>query len=88
MVVNEQEREDEALYCDAHVVNIKRGVHDHRSCNCVFFVRYEFDGTEVNSLISAFYVRWFGKCSSPSCVLTIYGQEPLGVECICRRPEE
>lgn len=55
-----QEREDEALYCDAHVVNIKRGVHDHRSCNCVFFVRYEFDGTE----------------------------EPLGVECICRRPEE
>ncbi|KAL0704206.1 hypothetical protein Bca4012_070631 [Brassica carinata] len=41
-----QDREDEALYCDAHVVNIKRGVHDHRSCNCVFVVRYEFDGTE------------------------------------------
>ncbi|KAH0877543.1 hypothetical protein HID58_064937 [Brassica napus] len=42
----QQDREDEALYCDAHVVNIKRGVHDHRSCNCVFVVRYEFDGTE------------------------------------------
>ena len=50
-MVDEQDREDEALYCDAHVVNIKRGVHDHRSCNCVFVVRYEFDGTEVNSLI-------------------------------------
>ncbi|CAH8353879.1 unnamed protein product [Eruca vesicaria subsp. sativa] len=55
-----QDREEEALYCDAHVVNIKRGVHDHRSCNCVFFVRYEFDDTE----------------------------EPLGLESICRRPEE
>ncbi|KAJ0257051.1 Protein SAWADEE HOMEODOMAIN 1 [Hirschfeldia incana] len=55
-----QDREEEALYCDAHVVNIKRGVHDDRSCNCVFFVRYEFDGTE----------------------------EPLGLESICRRPEE
>ncbi|KAF8086909.1 hypothetical protein N665_0609s0039 [Sinapis alba] len=55
-----QDREDEALYCDAHVVNIKRGSHDHRSCNCVFFVRYEFDDTE----------------------------EQLGLESICRRPEE
>lgn len=59
-VVNEQDREDEALYCDAHVVNIKRGVHDHRSCNCVFVVRYEFDGTEVNSLISTFMLGGLG----------------------------
>ncbi|KAG7591755.1 SAWADEE domain [Arabidopsis thaliana x Arabidopsis arenosa] len=55
-----QEREDQALYCDGHVVNIKRGIHDHGRCNCVFLVRYDLDNTE----------------------------EPLGLERICRRPDE
>ncbi|XP_023633023.1 protein SAWADEE HOMEODOMAIN HOMOLOG 1 isoform X1 [Capsella rubella] len=55
-----QEREDQALYCDAHVVNIKRADHDHSICNCVFLVRYDLDNTE----------------------------EAVGVERICRRPEE
>ncbi|CAH8252396.1 unnamed protein product [Arabidopsis lyrata] len=55
-----QERDDQALYCDGHVVNIKRGIHDHRRCNCVFLVRYDLDNTE----------------------------EPLGLEKICRRPDE
>ncbi|CAH2037561.1 unnamed protein product [Thlaspi arvense] len=55
-----QETEDQALYCDAYVVNIKRGIHDHRRCNCVFLVRYDHDNTE----------------------------EPLGLERICRRPDE
>ncbi|KAL1203565.1 SAWADEE HOMEODOMAIN-like protein 1 [Cardamine amara subsp. amara] len=41
-----QEREDQALHCDAHVVNIKRGIHDHGRCNCVFLVRYDLDNTE------------------------------------------
>ncbi|CAN8293340.1 unnamed protein product [Cochlearia groenlandica] len=41
-----QEREDQSLHCDAHVVNIKRGTHDHRRCNCMFLVRYEHDNTE------------------------------------------
>lgn len=53
-MVNEQERDDQALYCDGHVVNIKRGIHDHRRCNCVFLVRYDLDNTEVRRLISAF----------------------------------
>ncbi|KFK43779.1 hypothetical protein AALP_AA1G171400 [Arabis alpina] len=55
-----QEREDQALYCDAHVVNIKRGNHDHRRCDCVFLVHFDHDNT----------------------------QEPLGLEQICRRPDE
>ncbi|XP_010476602.1 PREDICTED: protein SAWADEE HOMEODOMAIN HOMOLOG 1 [Camelina sativa] len=55
-----QDREDQALYCDAHVVNIKRGIHDQSRCNCVFLVRYDLDNTE----------------------------EAVGVERICRRPEE
>ncbi|XP_024007703.1 protein SAWADEE HOMEODOMAIN HOMOLOG 1 isoform X2 [Eutrema salsugineum] len=55
-----QEREDQALYCDAHVVNIKREIHDNTRCNCVFLVRYDYDNTE----------------------------EPLGLDRICRRPDE
>lgn len=86
MWLNEQEREDQALYCDAHVVNIRRGIHDHGRCNCVFLVRYDLDNTEVKSLISALILDGEWKYSR-SCVL-MYDQEPLGLDRICRRPDE
>lgn len=86
MWLNEQEREDQALYCDAHVVNIRRGIHDHGRCNCAFLVRYDLDNTEVKSLISALILDGEWKYSR-SCVL-MYDQEPLGLDRICRRPDE
>ncbi|CAA7028618.1 unnamed protein product [Microthlaspi erraticum] len=55
-----EETEDQALYRDAYVVNIQRGVHDHKRCNCVFLVRFDGDNTE----------------------------EPLGIDKICRRPDQ
>ncbi|XP_010538040.1 PREDICTED: protein SAWADEE HOMEODOMAIN HOMOLOG 1 isoform X2 [Tarenaya hassleriana] len=41
-----QEREHQAVYCDARVVNIKRGFHDHRACSCIFMVRYDHEDSE------------------------------------------
>lgn len=44
-----QERENFALYCDAHIVGIERKLHDLNACKCIFIVRYEYDDSEVNS---------------------------------------
>ncbi|GAB4854330.1 hypothetical protein Ancab_022917 [Ancistrocladus abbreviatus] len=41
-----QETKDEALYYDAHVVEILRKMHDIRGCRCIFSVRYDHDRTE------------------------------------------
>ncbi|OVA20233.1 hypothetical protein BVC80_157g27 [Macleaya cordata] len=41
-----QERRDQAIYYDAHVVEIKRRLHDIRGCRCLFLVRYDHDNTE------------------------------------------
>ncbi|XP_027336697.1 protein SAWADEE HOMEODOMAIN HOMOLOG 1-like isoform X2 [Abrus precatorius] len=41
------EREDYALYCDAHVVKIERRIHDPTECRCSFIVRYIHDNTEL-----------------------------------------
>lgn len=47
-MVGIQEREDQAVYCDAHVLDIQRRVHDTEGCQCIFVVRYDHDFSEVN----------------------------------------
>ncbi|KAI6679997.1 hypothetical protein NL676_033878 [Syzygium grande] len=41
-----QERRDQAIYYDAHVVVIQRRMHDIRGCRCLFLIRYDHDNTE------------------------------------------
>ncbi|KAG6608096.1 Protein SAWADEE HOMEODOMAIN-like 1, partial [Cucurbita argyrosperma subsp. sororia] len=41
-----QERRDQAIYYDAHIVEVQRRMHDIRGCRCLFLVRYEHDSTE------------------------------------------
>ncbi|KAF9615284.1 hypothetical protein IFM89_022611 [Coptis chinensis] len=41
-----QERRDQAIYYDAHVVEIQRKLHDIRGCRCLFLVRYDHDNAE------------------------------------------
>ncbi|KAF9690101.1 hypothetical protein SADUNF_Sadunf01G0160800 [Salix dunnii] len=41
-----QEREERAVYCDAHVLEIDRQLHDINSCRCTFVVRYDHDDIE------------------------------------------
>lgn len=44
-----QERENQAVYCDAHVIEVQRRLHDVGACMCIFVVRYDDDdNTEVN----------------------------------------
>ncbi|XP_044496381.1 protein SAWADEE HOMEODOMAIN HOMOLOG 1-like isoform X2 [Mangifera indica] len=47
LVLCYQEREDQAVYCDAYVLEIKRWLHDTEQCRCIFLVRYSHDDTEV-----------------------------------------
>lgn len=52
-----QEDEDYALYCDAHIVDIQRKLHDIEGCRCIFVVRYVTDDFEVSRLsLSIFYI--------------------------------
>ncbi|KAJ7958835.1 Protein SAWADEE HOMEODOMAIN like [Quillaja saponaria] len=41
-----QERRDQAIYYDAHVLEIQRRIHDIRGCRCLFLIRYDHDNTE------------------------------------------
>ncbi|KAG6533766.1 protein SAWADEE HOMEODOMAIN HOMOLOG 1-like [Zingiber officinale] len=41
-----QENGDQAMYFDAHIVEIERKLHDIRGCRCLFSVRYDHDQTE------------------------------------------
>ncbi|KAG5229143.1 protein SAWADEE HOMEODOMAIN [Salix suchowensis] len=41
-----QEREERAVYCDAHILEINRQLHDINSCRCTFVVRYDHDDIE------------------------------------------
>ncbi|XP_030457597.1 protein SAWADEE HOMEODOMAIN HOMOLOG 1 [Syzygium oleosum] len=38
-----QERFDQAVYCDARVMEIQRKLHDASTCTCTFIVRYDHD---------------------------------------------
>ncbi|GAV65522.1 hypothetical protein CFOL_v3_09037 [Cephalotus follicularis] len=41
-----QERRDQAIYYDAHIIDIQRRMHDIRGCRCNFFIQYDHDQTE------------------------------------------
>ncbi|XP_038711427.1 protein SAWADEE HOMEODOMAIN HOMOLOG 1-like isoform X1 [Tripterygium wilfordii] len=41
-----QERRDQSIYYDAHVIDIQRRLHDIRGCRCRFLIRYDHDNTE------------------------------------------
>ncbi|XP_058180900.1 protein SAWADEE HOMEODOMAIN HOMOLOG 1-like [Rhododendron vialii] len=41
-----RETDEEAIYCDAHIVSIQRRLHDIRGCRCFFVVRYDDDEVE------------------------------------------
>ncbi|KAJ7965923.1 Protein SAWADEE HOMEODOMAIN like [Quillaja saponaria] len=41
-----QERRDQAIYYDAHVLEIQRRIHDIRGCRCLFSIHYDHDNTE------------------------------------------
>ncbi|XP_022936583.1 protein SAWADEE HOMEODOMAIN HOMOLOG 1-like isoform X3 [Cucurbita moschata] len=41
-----QERRDQAIYYDAHIVEVQRRMHDIRGCRCLFLIRYDHDSTE------------------------------------------
>ncbi|XP_050232557.1 protein SAWADEE HOMEODOMAIN HOMOLOG 1-like [Mercurialis annua] len=54
-----QERRDQAIYYDAHVIEIQRKMHDIRGCRCMFLIRYQHDNTDER-------VRLRRLCSRPS----------------------
>ncbi|XP_075640085.1 protein SAWADEE HOMEODOMAIN HOMOLOG 2-like isoform X2 [Castanea sativa] len=41
-----QEKRDQAIYYDAHVLEIQRRLHDIRGCRCLFLLRYDHDDSE------------------------------------------
>ncbi|KAG8375615.1 hypothetical protein BUALT_Bualt10G0118800 [Buddleja alternifolia] len=46
LVVCFQERQDQARYYDAHVIEIQKRWHDIRGCRCLFTIKYDHDNTE------------------------------------------
>ncbi|KAL8522119.1 hypothetical protein ACS0TY_012316 [Phlomoides rotata] len=46
LVVCFQERQHQARYYDAHVLEIQRRWHDIRGCRCLFLIKYTHDNTE------------------------------------------
>ncbi|OMO94134.1 hypothetical protein CCACVL1_06144 [Corchorus capsularis] len=42
-----QERRDQEIYYDAHVMEIERKMHDIRGCRCIFLIRYDHDSSEA-----------------------------------------
>ncbi|MCL7027428.1 hypothetical protein MKW94_023079 [Papaver nudicaule] len=55
-----QESEDQAIYFDAHILEINRRLHDIRGCRCDFLVRYVHDNSEES-------VRLRRLCRRPHC---------------------
>ncbi|KZV23082.1 hypothetical protein F511_26154 [Dorcoceras hygrometricum] len=46
LVVCFQERQEQARYYDAHIVEIQRRLHDIRGCRCLFLIKYDHDNSE------------------------------------------
>ncbi|KAK1370119.1 SAWADEE domain-containing protein [Heracleum sosnowskyi] len=56
-VVCFQEKNDFAKYYDAHIVDIKRKMHDARGCRCDFRIRYNHDNVEETVDLNRLYRR-------------------------------
>lgn len=41
-----QERKDQAIYYDAHILHVERKMHDIRGCRCIFLIQYNHDKSE------------------------------------------
>ncbi|KAA8541753.1 hypothetical protein F0562_022905 [Nyssa sinensis] len=52
-----KETDDQAIYFDAHVVEIQRRLHDIRGCRCIFVVRYDYDKAEEKVKLSSLCCR-------------------------------
>ncbi|XP_050134731.1 protein SAWADEE HOMEODOMAIN HOMOLOG 1-like isoform X1 [Malus sylvestris] len=53
-----QEREHQAVYCDAEVVVIHRGLHDmNGACKCTFVVRFDHDSSEEHIDLGRLCIR-------------------------------
>ncbi|XP_039033391.1 protein SAWADEE HOMEODOMAIN HOMOLOG 1-like [Hibiscus syriacus] len=46
LVLALQERRNQSIYYDAHILEIERKTHDIRGCRCQFLIRYDHDGYE------------------------------------------
>ncbi|KAL7122014.1 hypothetical protein ACP275_01G019400 [Erythranthe tilingii] len=46
LVVCFQERQDQARYYDARVIEVQKRWHDVRGCRCLFLIRYDHDNSE------------------------------------------
>ncbi|KAG8381846.1 hypothetical protein BUALT_Bualt05G0015200 [Buddleja alternifolia] len=57
LVVCFQERQDQARYYDAHVIQIQRRLHDIRGCRCLFLIRYDHDNAEERVRLSRLCCR-------------------------------
>ncbi|XP_057522983.1 protein SAWADEE HOMEODOMAIN HOMOLOG 1-like [Amaranthus tricolor] len=40
------ERKDQAIYYDAHILDVQRKMHDIRGCRCIFLIQYDHDKSE------------------------------------------
>ncbi|XP_022885142.1 protein SAWADEE HOMEODOMAIN HOMOLOG 1 isoform X1 [Olea europaea var. sylvestris] len=61
-----REDEDYALYCDAHIVDIQRKLHDIEGCRCIFVVRYVTDDFEDKVVLNKLCCRPPSSASIPA----------------------
>ncbi|KAK3002201.1 hypothetical protein RJ639_021007 [Escallonia herrerae] len=48
-----RESDDNALYCDAYILEVQRLMHEVTDCSCIFVVRYALDNVEVVNIVVA-----------------------------------
>lgn len=90
-----QERSEQAMYFDAHVLDIQRKLHDIRGCRCRFLIRYDHDDTQVTTILPRLsiniVIRSLFHClrSFPQIAWSYVSphQETVGLKRLCRRPK-
>ncbi|KAH0989858.1 hypothetical protein GBA52_001341 [Prunus armeniaca] len=78
-----QERRDQAIYYDAHIIEIQRKMHDIRGCRCLFSIRYNHDNIEASIVLFFDYV--FRYVTADVMILNFL-QERVRLRRLCRRP--
>ncbi|KAL3840859.1 hypothetical protein ACJIZ3_025450 [Penstemon smallii] len=74
-----REAEDDALYCDAHIMEIERKIHDSNACTCIFVVRYDHDNVEGKVPVNKLCRRPTQPVSKKEAWgLSLCGKEPNG----------